>query len=144
MLDCKIKNNSEAMSQEIKPFDIVTSPYMDIKGARKIGLFLVVYKESGDPNDFNHRNVTGLKLTSKDLYANVYRTLVTTKDVPALTNNSYIYANKFSTLLVDRCRYVAKLPVNLCEEVVSKLGIYLSQVQSQTSNELIKRLKGEE
>ena len=141
MLDCKIKNEEH---QEVDVFDIVTSPYMDIKGARKIGLFLVVYKEAKDPNDFNHRNLTGLKLTSKDLYANVYRTLVTTKDVSALTNNSYIYANKFSTLLVDRCRYVAKLPEHLCEEVLGKLNIYLTQVQSQTNGELIKKLKGGE
>jgi hypothetical protein len=143
MLNCKIKNTEMVEPQDIQPFDIVTSPYMDIKGLRKIGLFLVVYKEANDPNDFNHRNVTGLKLTSKDLYANVYRTLVTTKDVPTLTNNSYIYANKFSTLLVDRCRYVAKLPENLCEEVLSKINIYLSQVQSQSTGSLIKRLKGE-
>lgn len=139
MLDCKLKtiNNSD-----INIWDIVTSPYTDIQGKRKIGLFLVVYMEGEDPNDFNNRNLTGLKLTSKDLYANVYRTLVTTEDVPKLTNNSYIYANKLSTLLVSHCRFVDKLPVSLCEEVMSKLNIYLSQVQTQTNGELINKLKG--
>ena len=141
MLNCKIKT---VQSQEIEPFDIVTSPYMDIKGNRKIGLFLVVYMEAKDPNDFNNRNITGLKLTSKDLYANVYRTLVTTEDVPMLASNSYIYANKFSTLLKDTCRFVGKLPEGLCEEVLGKLNIYLTQVQSQTNSELIKKLKGGE
>lgn len=140
MLNCKIKN----VQQDINVFDIVTSPYMDIKGNRKIGLFLVVYEEANDPNDFNNRNLTGLKLTSKDLYANVYRTLVTTEDVPMLASNSYIYANKFSTLLKDTCRFVSKLPENLCEEVLGKLNIYLTQVQSQTNSELIKKLKGGE
>lgn len=141
MINCKLQ---DTIQQDIDVFDIVTSPYVDIKGDRKIGLFLVVYKEDLDPNDYNHRNVTGLKLTSKDLYANVYRTLVTTRDVPKLTNNSYIYANKPSTLLSCHCRFVAKLPVNLCEEVMSKLNIYLSQTQSQTNTELIKKLKGGE
>jgi hypothetical protein len=141
MINCKLQ---DTIQQDIDVFDIVTSPYVDIKGDRKIGLFLVVYKEDLDPNDYNHRNVTGLKLTSKDLYANVYRTLVTTRDVPKLTNNSYIYANKPSTLLSRHCRFVAKLPVNLCEEVMSKLNIYLSQTQSQTNTELIKKLKGGE
>lgn len=141
MINCKLQ---DTIQQDIDVFDIVTSPYVDIKGDRKIGLFLVVYKEDLDPNDYNHRNVTGLKLTSKDLYANVYRTLVTTRDVPKLTNNSYIYANKPSTLLSSHCRFVAKLPVNLCEEVMSKLNIYLSQTQSQTNTELIKKLKGGE
>lgn len=140
MLNCKIKNPQ----QDINVFDIVTSPYMDIKGNRKIGLFLVVYEEANDPNDFNNRNLTGLKLTSKDLYANVYRTLVTTEDVPMLASNSYIYANKHSTLLKDTCRFVSKLPENLCEEVLGKLNIYLTQVQSQTNSELIKKLKGGE
>lgn len=128
---------------EIETWDIVTSPYTDINGDRKIGLFLIIYTEEGDPNDFNNRNVTGLKLTSKDLYANVYRTLVTVKDVPKLTSNSYVYANKVSTLLARHCRVVSKLPTNLCEEVISKLTIYLSQVQAQTSSELIKNLKEE-
>jgi hypothetical protein len=140
MLNCKIKN----VQQDINVFDIVTSPYMDIKGNRKIGLFLVVYEEAKDPNDFNNRNLTGLKLTSKDLYANVYRTLVTTEDVPMLASDSYIYANKFSTLLKDTCRFVSKLPDPLCEEVLSKLNIYLTQVQTQTNSEFIKKLKGGE
>ena len=140
MLDCKLK---EEVNQDIKPWDIVTSPYTDIRGTRKIGLFLVVYMEEEDPNDFNNRNLTGLKLTSKDLYANVYRTLVTTKDVPKLTNNSYIYANKLSTLLVSHCKFISKLPTHLCEEVISKLNIYLTQVQSQTSSKLIEKLKEE-
>lgn len=140
MLNCKIKT----VQQDINIFDIVTSPYMDIKGNRKIGLFLVVYEEAEDPNDFNNRNLTGLKLTSKDLYANVYRTLVTTEDVPMLASNSYIYANKFSTLLKDTCRFVSKLPEHLCEEVLGKLNIYLTQVQSQTNSEFIKKLKGGE
>lgn len=141
VLNCKLKEDT---NQEIGIWDIVTSPYTDIRGVRKIGLFLVVYMEEKDPNDFNNRNLTGLKLTSKDLYANVYRTLVTTKDVPKLTNNSYIYANKLSTLLVSHCRFVSKLPVNLCEEVMSKLNIYLTQTQTQTNSELIKKLKGGE
>ena len=89
-LNCKIKQTSN----DIAPFDIVTSPYVDINGTRKIGLFLVIYTEQRDPNDFNNRNVTGLKLTSKDLYANMYRTLVTREDVPCLTSDSYIYSNK--------------------------------------------------
>lgn len=127
---------------EIETWDIVTSPYTDINGDRKIGLFLIIYTEEGDPNDFNNRNVTGLKLTSKDLYANVYRTLVTVKDVPKLTSNSYVYANKVSTLLARHCRVVSKLPADLCEEVISKLNIYLNQVQAQTSSELIKLIKG--
>ena len=140
MLNCKVKDEV----QNIKVWDIVTSPYTDIKGVRKIGLFLVVYMEAEDPNDFNNRNLIGLKLTSKDLYANVYRTLVTTNEVPKLTSNSYIYANKPSTLLVSHCRFVSKLPTNLCEEVISKLNIYLTQTQAQTSSELIKKLKGGE
>lgn len=127
---------------EIEAWDIVTSPYTDINGDRKIGLFLIIYTEEGDPNDFNNRNVTGLKLTSKDLYANVYRTLVTVKDVPKLTSNSYVYANKVSTLLARHCRVVSKLPADLCEEVINKLNIYLNQVQAQTSSELIKLIKG--
>ena len=139
-LNCKIKQ----ISNEIAPFDIVTSPYVDINGTRKIGLFLVIYTEQRDPNDFNNRNVTGLKLTSKDLYANMYRTLVTGEDLPCLTSDSYIYANKLSTLLVSHCRFVSKLPVNLCEEVMSKLNIYLTQTQTQTNSELIKKLKGGE
>lgn len=139
MLNCKLK---EEVNQDICVWDIVTSPYINIKGVRKIGLFLVVYMEAEDPNDFNNRNLTGLKLTSKDLYANIYRTLVTTKDVPKLTNNSYIYANKLSTLLVSYCRFVDKLPTNLCEEVMRKLNIFLTQTQTQTGNELIKKLKG--
>lgn len=138
-LDCKVK---EDIDQDIKIWDIVTSPYTDVRGVRRIGLFLVIYMEGEDPNDFNNRNLTGLKLTSKDLYANVYRTLVTTRDVPKLTNNSYIYANKLSTLLVSHCRFVSKLPTNLCEEVISKLNVYLTQVQAQTSSELINNLKG--
>ena len=127
---------------EIEAWDIVTSPYTDINGDRKIGLFLIIYTEEEDPNDFNNRNVTGLKLTSKDLYANVYRTLVTVKDVPKLTSNSYVYANKVSTLLARHCRVVSKLPADLCEEVISKLNIYLNQIQTQTSSELIKLIKG--
>lgn len=127
---------------KIQPWDIVTSPYTDINGDRKIGLFLIVYTEDGDPNDFNNRNVTGLKLTSKDLYANVYRTLVTTNDVPKLTANSYVYANKCNTLLARHCRVVSKLPTNLCEEVIVKLNTYLHEVQAQTSSELIKLIKG--
>ena len=134
MLNCKVK---EENNTEIGIWDIVTSPYTDIRGVRKIGLFLVVYMEAEDPNDFNNRNLTGLKLTSKDLYANVYRTLVTTNEVPKLTNN-------LSTLLVSHCRFVSKLPTNLCEEVMTKLNIYLSQTQTQTNSELIKRLKGGE
>lgn len=134
--DTRIKENPD-----INVFDIVTSPYVDINGTRKIGLFLVVYTENNDPNDFNNRNVTGLKLTSKDLYANIYRTLVTVTDVPKLTDNSYIYANKPTTLLVQHCRFVSKLPNHLCEEVMSKLQLYLSQVESQTFKELIKLLK---
>lgn len=140
MLDCKIKDTEK----DIEVFDIVTSPYIDIKGVRRIGLFLVVYMEAKDPNDFNNRNLTGLKLTSKDLYANVYRTLVTTKDVPRLTNNSYIYSNKLSTLLVSHCRFVFKLPVSLCEEVMKKLNVYLNQVNTQVNEQLIKELKGGE
>ena len=140
-LNCKVKEDTNS---SIGIWDIVTSPYTDIRGARKIGLFLVVYMEAEDPNDFNNRNLIGLKLTSKDLYANVYRTLVTTNDVPKLTNNSYIYANKPSTLLVNHCRFVSKLPVDLCEEVMGKLNIYLTQTQTQTSSELIKKLKGGE
>lgn len=140
MLDCKIKDTEK----DIEVFDIVTSPYVDIKGIRRIGLFLVVYMEAKDPNDFNNRNLTGLKLTSKDLYANVYRTLVTTRDVPRLTNNSYIYSNKLSTLLVSHCRFVSKLPVSLCEEVMKKLNVYLNQVTTQVNGQLIKELKGGE
>lgn len=140
MLDCKLK---EEITPDVNVWDIVTSPYTDIRGVRKIGLFLVVYMEAEDPNDFNNRNLVGLKLTSKDLYANVYRTLVTTKEVPKLTNNSYIYANKPSTLLVNHCRFVSKLPSHLCEEVISKLNIYLTQTQAQTSSKLIEKLKEE-
>ena len=140
-LNCKVKEDTNS---SIGIWDIVTSPYTDIRGVRKIGLFLVVYMEAEDPNDFNNRNLTGLKLTSKDLYANVYRTLVTTKEVPKLTSNSYIYANKPSTLLVSHCRFVSKLPVDLCEEVMNKLNIYLTQTQTQTNSELIKTLKGGE
>ena len=138
MLDCSIKNENN----QINVWDLVTSPYTDIRGNRQIGIFLVVYMEEKDPNDYNNRNVTGLKLTSKDLYANVYRTLVTTKDVPKLANNSYIYANKLNTLLVSHCRVIAKLPTDLCEEVMNKLMLYLNQTQSQTCSELIKNLKG--
>lgn len=137
-LNCKIKQTSN----DIAPFDIVTSPYVDINGTRKIGLFLVIYTEQRDPNDFNNRNVTGLKLTSKDLYANMYRTLVTREDVPCLASDSYIYSNKLSTLLVSHCRFVSKLPVNLCEEVIGKLQSYLSQVTIQTTNGLSNILKG--
>lgn len=139
ILNCKLK---EEINQSINVWDLVTSPYTDIRGKRQIGIFLVVYMEEKDPNDYNNRNVTGLKLTSKDLYANVYRTLVTTKDVPKLNNNSYIYANKLNTLLVSHCRVIAKLPANLCEEVMNKLMLYLNQTQSQTCSELIKKLKG--
>ena len=137
-MDCRLRDE---MYPDIKVWDIVTSLYTDIRGERKVGLFLVVYMEENDPNDYNNRNVTGLKLTSKDLYANVYRTLVTTRDVPKLTNNSYIYANKLSTLLVSNCRYVAPLPSDLCEEVKDKLFIYLNQVQSQVDKGLILKLK---
>ena len=139
-MDCRLRDE---MYPDIKVWDIVTSLYTDIRGERKVGLFLVVYMEENDPNDYNNRNVTGLKLTSKDLYANVYRTLVTTRDVPKLTNNSYIYANKLSTLLVSNCRYVAPLPSDLCEEVKDKLFIYLNQVQSQVDKGLILKLKEE-
>ena len=139
-MDCRLRDE---MYPDIKVWDIVTSLYTDIRGERKVGLFLVVYMEENDPNDYNNRNVTGLKLTSKDLYANVYRTLVTTRDVPKLTNNSYIYANKLSTLLVSNCRYVAPLPSYLCEEVKDKLFIYLNQVQSQVDKGLILKLKEE-
>ena len=139
-MDCRLRDE---MYPAIKVWDIVTSLYTDIRGERKVGLFLVVYMEENDPNDYNNRNVTGLKLTSKDLYANVYRTLVTTRDVPKLTNNSYIYANKLSTLLVSNCRYVAPLPSDLCEEVKDKLFIYLNQVQSQVDKGLISKLKEE-
>lgn len=125
-------------------FDIVTSPYMDINGQRKIGLFLVIYMEERDPNDFNNRNVTGLKLTSRDLYANMYRTLVSREVIPELQADSYIYANKLSTLLSSHCRFVAKLPVDLCEEVKDKLKVYLSQVTDQTYDKLLERLKGGE
>lgn len=147
MLNCLVRPEFP----DINVLDIVTAPYTDIKGERKIGLFLIVYMEDKDPNDFNNRNVTGLKLTSKDLYANVYRTLVTTKDVPKLTNNSYIYANKLSTLLASNCRFVSKLPTYLCEEVLNKLQLYLNQVNEQTQsglilelNNIIKELKGGE
>lgn len=141
MLDCKIK---ETNTDTISLWDIVTSPYVDIYGVKRTGLFLVIYTESNDPNDFNNRNITGLKLTSKNLYANRYRTLVTKDRVPALTNNSYIYANKLSTLLVKHCKFIAKLPADLCEEVLNNLNVYLSQVQTQTSSELINKLKGGE
>ena len=140
MLNCKLKEDT---NQEIGIWDIVTSPYTDIRGVRRIGLFLVVYMEAEDPNDFNNRNLVGLKLTSKDLYANVYRTLVTTKEVPKLTSNSYIYA-KPSTLLVNHCRFVSKLPISLCEKVMDKLMTYLNQVHSQTNKTLINKLKGGE
>lgn len=136
-------NASIYTQSTIEPWDIVTSPYTDINGDRKIGLFLIVYTENGDPNDFNNRNVTGLKLTSKDLYANVYRTLVTTNDVPKLTANSYVYANKCNTLLARHCRVVSKLPTNLCEEVIVKLNTYLHEVQTQTCSGLIKLIKEE-
>ncbi len=137
-MDCRIR---EELNQ-INVGDIVTSLYTDIRGDRKVGLFLVVYMEENDPNDYNNRNVTGLKLTSKDLYANVYRTLVTTRDVSKLTNNSYIYSNKLSTLLVSNCRYVAPLPSDLYEEVLDKLYIYLTQLQTQSSKALINKIKG--
>lgn len=137
-MDCRIREDIT----QISVGDIVTSLYTDIRGDRKVGLFLVVYTEENDPNDYNNRNVTGLKLTSKDLYANVYRTLVTTRDVPKLTNNSYIYSNKLSTLLVSNCRYVAPLPSDLYEEVLDKLYIYLNQLQTQSSKALINKIKG--
>lgn len=139
-LNTKISPNTS----DIDVFDIVTSPYMDINGQRKIGLFLIIYMEKQDPNDYNNRNVTGLKLTSRDLYANMYRTLVTREDVPELLADSYIYANKPSTLLSSHCRFVNRLPSNLCEEVRDKLNVYLSQVTEQTTNKLIKNLKGGE
>ena len=126
----------------IDVFDIVTSPYMDINGQRKIGLFLVVYMEEKDPNDYNNRNVTGLKLTSRDLYANMYRTLVSREVIPELQSDSYVYANKLSTLLASNCRFVAKLPCYLCEEVKDKLKVYLSQVTDQTYASLLLKLKG--
>lgn len=137
-MDCRIREDLN----QINVGDIVTSLYTDIRGDRKVGLFLVVYMEENDPNDYNNRNVTGLKLTSKDLYANVYRTLVTTRDVPKLTNNSYIYSNKLSTLLVSNCRYVAPLPSDLYEDVLDKLYIYLTQLQTQSSKALINKIKG--
>lgn len=141
MLNCKVDNQE---LNTISPWDIVTSPYVDIYGIKRVGIFLVVYTEEGDPNDFNNKNITGLKLTSKDLYANRYRTLVTTRQVPALMHTSYIYANKLSTLLSKHCKVIAKLPSDLCEEVLNNLNVYLSQVQSQTSCGLINKLKGGE
>lgn len=129
---------------DIDIYDIVTSPYIDINGNHKVGLFLVVYTESKDPNDYNHKNVTGLKITSRDLYANMYRVPVTQMDVPELRSDSYIYTNKPSTLLIANCRFVAKLPVKLSELVRDKLNVYLAQISNQTTDSLILKLKGGE
>lgn len=134
-------NGNDIYQEPIKVFDIVSAPYMTIQGERKIGLFLVIYMEANDNNDFNNRNLTGLKLTSKDLYANVYRTLVTTNDVPRLTKDSYVYANKPSTLLKDACRFVGRLPVHLCEEVLKNLSTYLHEISTQSLTALVNKLK---
>lgn len=140
MLDTKININQE----DIDIYDIVTSPYIDINGNHKVGLFLVIYTEQKDSNDYNHKNVTGLKITSRDLYANMYRVLVTQQDIPELRSDSYIYTNKPSTLLLANCRFVAKLPAKLSELVRDRLNVYLSQVSNQITDSLILKLKGGE
>lgn len=115
-------------------FDIVTAPYFNLQGVKSIGLFLIVYKESLDSAMPMSKNVTGLKITSKDSYPSKYRIELKKYDVPKLKTDSYVYANHPYTLAACDCVHVCKLPARLYREIALKLSLYTASINGQLIN----------
>lgn len=109
----------------IKPFDIISAPYLDINGQQKVnpttgkpqnGLFVVL--------DVSDSNVLCCKITSQQSkYTSPYNSYELKKESHPflMADSSYVQCIKLHTLSVYSCKYLGSVAQHCRNGLISKL-----------------------
>lgn len=119
-----------SFSPTIKPFMIVSAPYVDLKGQLKTfdngvlqrGLFLVARVDDND-------NVIAFKITSqKSKFINEYTYLISARTHQFLRTDSYVQFDKWHTLALSECMIVGSIRPSLRMALLRKYDLITREV----------------
>jgi len=124
---------------KVFPMSVVLAEYKNLQGAVTTGLFLVIYNEDLDSEEYNCKNCVGLKITSQDIYANKYRYKLFKDKCTFLERDSFVYCNKPTTLLLSNCKVLGFIPKCFGVEIYNRWLDFITASQHQISQSLYAR-----
>lgn len=127
-----------SFSPKLRPFMIVSSPYVDLEGNVKTfpsgdiqrALFMVARVD-------DNGNVLAFKITSqRSKFINEYTYLISTKSHPFLRADSYIQLDKWHTLAASECAIVGKISPSLRMAILRKYDLITREVDTCLKNHM--------